>query len=470
MNIIFQLFKEYEKEYKNDNVKFLFLEICAYIFDSVFEIILEFPKIEDNIYNLIDDIFNKLNYSLQEIKIPNYLKDKIVNILDKKKQKLNREDKKEKKIISKRISEDLNKIEEIINNSIINKDKKEENKINNKIYKYEKRIEKKTDNKEESEIKINEDDDLNNNNDKKEIEETEDLISNIKFDKISNNSNNRFNTFIPNKSNYDTISEIDINKNDVSAEIKKNYNVTHKKKSKSRKKSRSIEKRPLSISKPINFKEELNEEDKKIKQEIKDDFENYFTFLERKRIRRKEDIYNELNNSFNWNVIDDLITKKNVRLEEIIKFFIEICKDKKISNDDIFKAYEYIRTIIEYYLNDLSKNQKDIFHLNMIEIYMAIDDLVENDYEEYSFMHKIMGNLLYILLKNKLYFMKDLNNFFEKSKETQINIAKVVKYSIIASGNSAKKYHNDFKYTKLFNNNDIFNLYVTNKLIELKII
>ena len=470
LNIIFQLFKEYEKEYKNNNVKFLFLEICVYIFDSVFEIILEFPKIEDNIYNLIDDILNKLNNSLQEIKLPNYLKDKIVNIIDKKKKKLNREDKQDKRIISKRISEDLNKIDEIINNSIINKDKKEENKINNKIYKYEKRIENKTENNEEPEIKINEDDDLNNNNDKIEIEDTEDLISNIKFDKISNNSNNRFNTFIPKKSNYDTISEIDINKNDVSAEIKKNYNVTHKKKSKSRKKSRSLEKRTLSISKPINFKEELNEEDKKIKQEIKDDFENYFTFLERKRIRRKEDIYNELNNSFNWNVIDDLISNKNVRIEEIIKFFIEICKEKKISNDDIFKAGEYIRTIIEYYLNDLSKNQKDIFHLNMIEIYMAIDDLVENDNEEYYFMHKIMGNLLYILLKNKLYFMKDLNNFYEKSKETQINIAKVVKYTIIASGNSAKRYHNDFKYTKLFNNNDIFNLYVTNKLIELKII
>ena len=471
LNIIFQLFKEYEKEYKNNNVKFLFLEICAYIFESVLEIILEFPKIEDNINNLIDDVLNKLNKCLQEKKLPSYLKDKIINIREKRKQKLNKEDKQDKRIINKRISGDFNKIEEIINNNRNKKDKKEENKVNNnKIYKYEKRIDNLKDNIEEQEIKINENDDSNNNIEKKEIENSEDLISSIKFDKISNNFNNKYNTFIPNKSNYDTISEIDINKNDVSAEIKKNYNVTHKKKSKSRKKSRSIEKRPLSISKPINFKEELNEEDKKIKQDIKDDFENYVSFLERKRIRRKEDIYNELNNSFNWNVIDDLISIKNVRLEEIIKFFIEICKEKKIPNDDIFKANEYIKTIIEYYLNDLSKNQKDIFHLNMIEIYMAIDDLVENDNEDCTYMHEIMGNLLYILLKNKLYFMKDLNNFFGKSKETQINIAKVVKYTIIASRNSAKKYHNDFKYTKLFNNNDIFNLYVTNKLNELKII
>ena len=63
----------------------------------------------------------------------------------------------------------------------------------------------------------------------------------------------------------------------------------------------------------------------------------------------------------------------------------------------------------------MSKNQKDIFHLNMIEIYMALDDLVENGNEECTFMHEIMGDLLYILLRNKLYFMKDLNNFFEKS-------------------------------------------------------
>ena len=464
LNIIFQLFKEYEKEYKNNNVKFLFLEICVYILDSVFEIILEFPKIEDNIYNLIDDIINKLNISLQERKLPNYLKDKIINIIDKKKQKINKENKQEKRKINKRISKDFNKIEEIINNNRI-KDKKDENKVNNnKIYKYEKRIDNIKDNQEEPENKINEDDDSKNNIEKKEIEDKEDLINNINFDKVKNNLHNKYKTFIPNKSNYNTISDTDTNKNDISSEIKKNYNISHKKKSKSRKRYKSNDKRPLSISKPINFKEELNEEDKKIKQEIKDDFENYVTFLETKRIRRKEDIYNELNNSFNWNVIDELITNKNVRLEEIIKFFIEICKEKKISNDDIFKADEYIKTIIEYYLNDLSKNQKDIFHLNMIEIYMAIDDLVENENEDSLYMHEIMGNLMYFLLKNKLYFMKDLNNFCEKNKETQINIAKVVKYAIIASGNKAKKYHNDFKYTKLFNNNDIFNLYVTSKL------
>ena len=64
--------------------------------------------------------------------------------------------------------------------------------------------------------------------------------------------------------------------------------------------------------------------------------------------------------------------------------------------------------------------------------------------------------------------MKDLNSFTEKEKEIQINIAKIVKYAILASGKCLKQYHNDFKYTKLFNNNEIFVDYVTNQIPELK--
>ena len=60
--------------------------------------------------------------------------------------------------------------------------------------------------------------------------------------------------------------------------------------------------------------------------------------------------------------------------------------------------------------------------------------------------------------------MKDLNNFIDKDKNTQINIAKIVKFAILASGNLSKQYHNDFKYTKLFNNNDIFINYITREI------
>ena len=160
--------------------------------------------------------------------------------------------------------------------------------------------------------------------------------------------------------------------------------------------------------------------------------------------------------------------KKNVKLEDIIKIYIDICKNKEdLNNNDIFKYNEYIKTIIEYYTNNLSKNQIEILHLNMIEIYMTIDTIVNNKNNDLN-MYEIMGYLLYTLIKNKLYYMKELNNFIDKNKETQINIAKVVKYTIIASGNSSRQYHNDLKHTKLFNNNDIFTLYVTNELNEIK--
>ena len=99
----------------------------------------------------------------------------------------------------------------------------------------------------------------------------------------------------------------------------------------------------------------------------------------------------------------------------------------------------------------------------MIEIFLGIDDIVNNN-EHSEIMYEIMGNLLFILLKNKLYYIKDLNNFINKKIETQINFCKVVKYTIIASGTLSKQYINDFKYTKLFNKSELFEKYVLNEL------
>ena len=61
--------------------------------------------------------------------------------------------------------------------------------------------------------------------------------------------------------------------------------------------------------------------------------------------------------------------------------------------------------------------------------------------------------------------MKDLNVFLRQSEDALINITKVVKFTIISSGNLAKQYHNDFKYTKLFNSyQEIFTQYITEVL------
>ena len=72
-----------------------------------------------------------------------------------------------------------------------------------------------------------------------------------------------------------------------------------------------------------------------------------------------------------------------------------------------------------------------------------------------------MGYLLFLLIINKLFFIKDFNKFLNKDNEVIINISKTVKYTIIFSDKDAKKFHNDFKQTKLFIGNENFYNIVT---------
>ena len=252
--------------------------------------------------------------------------------------------------------------------------------------------------------------------------------------------------------NYYSVKDKEIN-----PKIKFN-NVNNKK---SKRKSKSTEKR--NINKLINkeiIKE--NEIDETIKDIILNDLKNYLNYLEKQKINKKEDISDGINDSYDWKIIDQLIIEKNIKLENIIKIYIDIYKNKDfINKDNIFKVNEYIKTIIEYYTIDLSKNQKEILRLKIKEIFNNIEDILNNNDEN---IFEILGNLLFILIKNKLYYIKDLNHFIGKEENIQINIAKIVKYAIISTGNLSKQYHNDFKYTKLFQNNDIFKNYITKEI------
>ena len=240
------------------------------------------------------------------------------------------------------------------------------------------------------------------------------------------------------------------------------YNLNPNKKPKNKKKSSSIRKINLLNEKQENKKEIII--DKYIYEQVDKDLENYLIFFE--KVQKKEENSNSVvNYVYNWKTIDDLMISGKTKLEDIIKIYIEICKNKNFNKDNLPKVIKYIQSIIEYYIADYSKNQIEIVHLNMIEFLESLFETNPNNSEIFS---EILGNLLFILLKHKLYFMKDLNTFIEKTKEIQINIAKVVKYSILASGKFIKQYHNDFKFTKLFNNNDIFVNYVTNEIPELK--
>ena len=498
-NLCLNLYDNFEKTHK-----YIILEKCIYLYEFLITKFFKNHNIEGNntiIPNLIVNIEYKLNNCISKDKnLDKKLKEIIINIINKRKHSLGEKENNNKNKI--RVLNDANVIkiknnynENSKNNNLNESDKKEEG---NDI----KKINAEVKNDENNTIKIKKNNNINENISKEDnqmesklisIENKEEIQIKNKYSKTNSNFYSAYPKLISNKqinikdNNDNNVEQKNINKNNIneilnndiiSSDInndnnttKNSHTITHKKKSK--KKSKSSEKRII----PKSNGEINNNTNEKNKEVIRKDYQKYMEFLKNQGIEKKEDLYDELNDLYNWKTIDNLIQDKKVKLEEIIKIYIyDICKNdngdkKQMTNIEIFLSNEYIKTIIEYYTSTLSKNQIEILHLNMIEIYMDIDVLISNENneaEDDSFMHQIMGNLLFVLLKNKLLYMKDLNNFMDKSRETQINIAKVVKYCIIASGNNTKQYHNDFKFTKLFNNNDIFNLYVTKEIFDSK--
>ena len=208
---------------------------------------------------------------------------------------------------------------------------------------------------------------------------------------------------------------------------------------------KSENKKKLNYSNKIEIEKDIvnNKNDTiiNIYEQMNQDLDNYLKFLEKNTKQNEEETNMDENYSYNWKTIDELVVNGKTKLEDIIKTYIEICKNRNITKFDLPKFIKYIKTIIEYYITDFSRNQIEIVHLNMIELFKSLIEFKQNYSEIFL---EILGNLLFILLRNKLYFMKDLNSFIEKDKETQINIAKIVKYSILSSGKLLKQYHNDF--------------------------
>ena len=152
---------------------------------------------------------------------------------------------------------------------------------------------------------------------------------------------------------------------------------------------------------------------------------------------------------------EELNIKKSIELWEIFYFYVEVCIDLINSENKIKLANEYINNIINNFIVSIQNEVWEILHYKLISLFLGINEIcVDNIY-----MYQIMGYLLYVLINNKLFYIKDLNNFLEKENHIIINIAKVVKYTIIFSEKNAKKFHNDFKQTKLFfGNNNFYNL------------
>jgi hypothetical protein len=196
---------------------------------------------------------------------------------------------------------------------------------------------------------------------------------------------------------------------------------------------------------------------------IQEDLINYISYFSDKGNNGETIIKKEVDKSYNWKAIDDIINEKKRGLGYIINKFIQACSNIITKESQVLISNDYIKNIIEYYINNLSKEEIELVQNEMIKTYQNINDIINNN----QFMCKILGNLLFILIENKLYHIKSFNNYLKEEKKTQINLAIITKYCIISSGKFAKKYFNDFKQTKLFINNNIFNDYVYKALNDL---
>ena len=201
---------------------------------------------------------------------------------------------------------------------------------------------------------------------------------------------------------------------------------------------------------------------------LKTEIEEYLLFLKEHKIEKKEDLeknsINEINDEFNWSKVDNLIVNKKIPLENIVIYYIKICIDIINEESIIFKVNEYIKTVVIYYAYNLNEEIINKIHLKMIELFLNIDNIcIINTY-----MYEIMGFLLYLLLtvEYKFFDIKDLNLFLNKDINTQINIAKIILFTIIAYGNNWKEQYNNFKKIDLFKEGDIFNKYIANPLKE----
>ena len=93
-----------------------------------------------------------------------------------------------------------------------------------------------------------------------------------------------------------------------------------------------------------------------IYEQMNQDLDNYLKFLEKNTKQNEEETNIDENYSYNWKTMDELIINGKTKLEDIIKAYIEICKNRSITKFDLPKFNKYINTIIEYYIKDFSRN------------------------------------------------------------------------------------------------------------------
>jgi len=175
---------------------------------------------------------------------------------------------------------------------------------------------------------------------------------------------------------------------------------------------------------------------------IKNDLENYISYLNENQIYCLKDLleknsYDDINNEYDWSMTEELIIKEKNDLDEIIRCFIEVCIDYVQKEQNIFYCDEYIKNIINYYSADLSKEQSDKVRNSMIDLFLNIENICIDNF----FMFEIMGYLMLLLLENYLFYTEDLDKFMNEDKNKISKIMKVIKFMIDYSPDEKR---NDF--------------------------
>ncbi len=202
---------------------------------------------------------------------------------------------------------------------------------------------------------------------------------------------------------------------------------------------------------------------------LKNDIENYVSFLNDHEIENKKDLneYNnknensDINNEYDWSISEELIIKTKNELEEIIRCYIEVCIDYVTKEKTIFYCNEYIKNIINYYSVDLNKEEAEKVHMAMNDLYLNIEDICIDNY----YMLEIMGYLMFILMNNNLFFVTDFDKFMNEDKNKIIKITQVTKFALAHSEDKFNELYELFKTIKLFETNkNIFEEYIINPL------
>ena len=195
---------------------------------------------------------------------------------------------------------------------------------------------------------------------------------------------------------------------------------------------------------------------------VKNDLKKWFNYLNKNNILSPEKIKMKTFNNYNWKSIDKLIVEDKVELIEIIRCFIEVSIDLINKKDDIFKANQYIYSIVDYYSQFLNDNEINLFNNKINSLFLEVNNLIIDN----KLIFEILGFLMYILINLKLFYIKDLAKFIDKDKESIINISIVVKFAIEFSGKDKKKYLNDFRQNKLYSTyKELFNEIIAEKII-----